>query len=70
MTIDRYVLVDQDDYEQDHEYERYDEAQAAAEALSTPHAVIVRHYTYEDSELVWTPNGRNTWPPKRASRLR
>lgn len=65
--ITRYVLVDQNDQEQDFEYTDCQDAIAAA---GTDHAVIERHYTYDDSELVWTPNGRDSWPPKKASRLR
>lgn len=65
--ITRYVLVDRDDNEGEYEYERYDEAVAAAGA---DHAVVERHYVYDDSELVWTPNGADSWPPKRASRAK
>lgn len=60
-TIERYVLVDRDDHEGEYEYETLDEAQGAA---GTTHAVIARIYEYDDSELVWTPNGSNRWPPK------
>jgi hypothetical protein len=59
--ICRYVLVDKSDVEQDYEYTRYDEAVEAAEKQDC--AVIERKYTYDDSELVWTPDGSNTWPP-------
>ena len=71
-TISRYVLVDRNDQEGDHEYESYDEAVNDA---GTTHAVIERRYEYDDSELVWTPNGSDQWPPKKrgkegGSRLR
>lgn len=65
--ITRYVLVDRNDREGDHEYEQYDEA---VQAAGDDHAVIARTYTYDDSELVWTPNGADTWPPKGRGRLR
>ncbi len=60
-TINRYVLVDRDDNEGDHEYERYDEAEDQAAQLG--HAVMNRSYVYEDAELVFTPDGGDTWPP-------
>lgn len=62
--ITRYVLVDRSDQEGDYEYEDYQEAIVAA---GDDHAVIERHYVYDDSELVWTPEGIDTWPPKGAS---
>lgn len=62
-TISRYVLVDENDVEQDYEYERYDEAQAEAERQGC--AVIEREYEYSDSTLVWTPNASDIWPPRR-----
>jgi hypothetical protein len=60
--ISRYVLVSKGNQEGDHEYEEYDEA---VEAAGDDHAVIERQYEYADSELVWTPNGGDTWPPKK-----
>lgn len=70
-SISRYVLVDRNDQEQDHEYEDYDEA---VQAAGDTHAVIEREYEYSGSSLVWTPDGRGTWPPpppkKKATRLK
>jgi hypothetical protein len=63
--IDRYVLVDRNNHEGDHEYETMDAAIADA---SSDHAVVERQYTFSDSELVWTPDGGNTWPPSKAKR--
>ena len=60
-TITRYVLVDADDNEQDYEYERYTEAES--DARRDGFAVIAREYVYDDSELVWTPDGSDSWPP-------
>lgn len=60
--LQRYVLVDRDDNEQDHEYTTFQEAQAAAE-LDGDMAVIERTYVYDDSQLVWTPDGSDSWPP-------
>jgi len=58
--ITKYVLVSRDDVESDYEY---DSCQEAIEAAGTSHAVIERHYVYDDSELVYTPDGSDTWPP-------
>lgn len=67
-TISRYVLVDANDNEQDHEYDDYAAAESAAEEQGC--AVIERRYEYSDSELVWTPNGSLSWPPKRPATAR
>lgn len=61
--INRYALVDEDDHEDDYEYERLDEA---IDAAGSDHAVIMRTYIYDDSELVWTPNGADVWPPPKS----
>ena len=63
-TIERYVLVNRDDIEGDYEYTSLDEATTDA---GTTHAVIARIYEYTDSELVYTPNGADTWPPRSRS---
>ena len=65
MTIDRYVLVDKNDVEQDFEYTDYDEALAAARKYNGEFAVIEREYIYSDSDLIWTPEGCDSWPPRR-----
>jgi hypothetical protein len=61
MEIIRYVLVDKNDQEADYEYEIYSEA--LLEAGKKDCAIVRRTYTYDDSELVWTPNNSATWPP-------
>lgn len=61
--IRRYVLVDEDDEEGTYAYETLAEAQQAA---GLDHAVVAQIYVYGDSELVWTPNGEDTWPPAMA----
>lgn len=63
--IRRYVLVDEDDNEQDHEYDRYEDAER--EATMQGFAIVARTYEYADSELVWTPDGSDTWPPEKGS---
>lgn len=60
-TISRYVLVDKDDQESDHEYESYIDAENDAAFRGA--AVIERTYEYSGSELVWTPDGSSVWPP-------
>lgn len=62
MSISRYVLVDRDDQEGDYEYDRFEEAKEAA--LRDGCAVIERIYEYDDSSLVWTPDGSDVWPPE------
>lgn len=71
-TITRYVLVNRDDIESDYEYDTYHEALEGAtkDGAAGQFAIIERQYVYDDAELVWTPNGRNSWPPHKATRLR
>ena len=61
----RYVVVDDSGVEGDWEYDKHDEAVSAAGSES---AVIQRTYIYDDSELVWTPDGSQTWPPQEIAR--
>ena len=58
----RYVLVDKDDHEQDFEYQTLDEA--IRDGAKYGMAVIEHTYVWDDSSLMWTPNGSDTWPPK------
>jgi hypothetical protein len=61
-NIERYVLIDSDNNEGDWEYESFKEA--VGEAISQGDtAVVARIYEYDDSELVWTPDGSSVWPP-------
>lgn len=60
-SISKYVLVDAADNEGDYEYDTLAEAQ---EQAGNDHAVIERTYVYDDSELVWTPDGGDIWPPR------
>ena len=62
----RFVIVDSDNNEGDHEYADRDEA--IRDAGKQGAAVIMRTYIYDDSELVWTPNGDDVWPPCRCRR--
>ena len=48
-TIEKYVLVDENNHEGDHEY---DSMQEAIDACDEHHAVIERTYSYDDSDLV------------------
>lgn len=59
-SIHRYVLVDEENQELDYEFMNYKEAE---EVAGNDHAVVRRIYEYSDSELVYTPNGSNNWPP-------
>lgn len=59
-AILRYVLVDRDDTEHDYKYDDFAEAKRAGSEQDC--AVIERTYEYNDSDLVWTPDGSSTWP--------
>ena len=59
MEINKYVKVNPDGSEEDFEYDTMDEAVDSSDGTQ---AVIERTYTFDDSELVWTPNGEDTWP--------
>lgn len=63
MEITRYVVSDEDGNELDTEYDTLDDARSAAQSYGDC-AVIERTYVYDDSQLVWTPNGGDTWPPE------
>jgi len=67
--VRKYVLVNREDMEGDYEYGSLREAKRKAAAYGE--AVIARTYViedgdliYDDSELVWTPDGGNVWPPR------
>jgi len=60
--IRKYVLVDANDQELAGEFEHFDDAQR--EAARSGYAVVAQIYEYSDSELVWTPDGSDIWPPK------
>ena len=60
-TINKYILVDRDGTEGDAYYDGYHEAEA--EAARTDCAVLAHIYEYNDSELVYTPDGSERWPP-------
>jgi phage I-like protein len=61
MTIIRYVIVNDDGREHDYEHETLEAAIDVATCKGS--AVVARTYTFDDSELVWTPDGSDTWPP-------
>ena len=58
----RYVLVDRENNEGDYEYHSL---KGAVEAAGSDEAVIERTYEYSDSELAWTPDGDDVWPPRK-----
>ncbi len=62
IEIRRYVVVDEDGTRHNHEYNHPDKALQVAASVGKC-AVICRTYTYSGSELVWTPDRSNTWPP-------
>jgi len=62
----RYVLIGPDNVEEDYEYATLAEAKSDATQRKGPTAIIMRTYVYDDSELVWTPDGSAIWPPMEA----
>ena len=56
----RYVLEDSTGLEEEYEYESFNEARESAEKSDM--AVIERSYVFDDSYVVWTPDGSTTWP--------
>ncbi|MDH3291534.1 MAG: hypothetical protein OEO20_11385 [Gemmatimonadota bacterium] len=66
MTIIRYHLVDSDDRVDDYPYDSYQEAYETARRRNM--AVLAYVYEFADSELIWTPNGADTWPPEKQRR--
>lgn len=61
--ITRYALVGPGGEQGDHEYDTENDAIGAALLESEPHAVIAVVYTFDDTDLVWTPDGGDVWPP-------
>jgi len=59
--IQRYVVLDVDGNQGSGEYDTLDEAREAAQSVGG--AVEAHVYEWSDSELVWTPDGGNEWPP-------
>lgn len=61
--IFRYVLVDAAGVEREGEYRRLQDAIDAGRSIG--HAIRRREYVIVSSDLVWTPDGSDTWPPPR-----
>ena len=59
--IRRWVTVDRANNEMG-EYDSYREAEQDARKYDL--AIVEHVYEFSDSELVWTPNGEDTWPPE------
>ena len=65
MTFEKYELIDQDGHSDSsgYLYDNADEAIADAKKYGG-YAVKMLTFEYSDSELVWTPNGNDVWPPE------
>ena len=61
--ITLYVLVDSHDVPGITNYENFEEAKREAQKYGM--AVVAHVYEWADSELTWTPNGEDTWPPEK-----
>ena len=64
MEVEKYVLVD-DSGARD-ETTLYDDCQDAIAEAGTTHAVEALKFSLDDIELVYTPDGTQTWPPAKA----
>ncbi len=62
-SITRYVVVDAQGNEADWEHDTITEAMDSV-SDGQPYAVIERVYEYDDSSLVYTSTGDDTWPPR------
>ena len=61
--IIRYAIVGPDNVLGPHEYDSKDEAIGAALLEEAPHAVLAVTYVFDDTDLAWTPDGGDIWPP-------
>ena len=68
MMIERYALVDLEGARDDTVW--YEDCQEAIGQAGTTHAVEALQFRFSDSELVYTPNGSQTWPPPTVYELR
>lgn len=55
-----YVVVDEQGQYVGEELDTFDEAKNSAIQHGNS-AVVMITYTFDDSELLWTPNGEDTW---------
>lgn len=62
MKTHRYAIVDRSDTKVD-DIGSLEEAKRIARAAGDC-AVVMETYEYSDSEVVWTPDGSDVWPPK------
>jgi hypothetical protein len=60
--IRKYVLVNANDQEENHEYNLLHDAVEDAKRRHVPMAVIARTYVFDDSEMVWNTEGSDVWP--------
>lgn len=65
--IRKYILVDSHGNEDDCYRDDYRDAYEQARKRNC--AVVAHVFTFDDSELIWTPNGDTTWPPNVNERL-
>ena len=68
MMIERYALVDIDGERDDTVW--YEDCQRAIAEAGSTHAVEALQFRFSDSDLVYTPDGSQTWPPSTVYELR
>jgi len=67
MTIERFIVVDSNGETIAEDFDTYDEARSFTHKFYGSDqrvAIVARIFEYSDSELVWTSDGSNSWPPK------
>ena len=60
--IEKFAVVNEHNHESDLEFDTFEAARSAA---GNNNAVVRRIYDFQDSVLVWTPDGSNDWPPRK-----
>ena len=68
MTIEIYMVHNDQDHEWSGPYTDFLDAKEIADEYANendgPMAVIALEFEYSDSELAYTTNGSDAWPPK------
>lgn len=68
MEIVIYAVMDADEQyvgeDHDHFADARNDALQRAEATGRPHAVITQVFQLDDSELAFTTDGSDVWPPE------
>lgn len=61
MELQKFAVIDRDGDNTGTLFDTKDEAVTSARNLGPDYAVEMLTYSYDDSELVWTPDGSDSW---------